>query len=166
MSSIQRTLNGKTMLVSFRFSWEAPSYSLRYMNKGTYRWAQLVRIGMPIVCWKTLPPTKYDVNQKLLFFRTREFCFYKTRFVLLDKGDICPSLLRRINQDHIRISFCFPINNNPRLTKTNLFKWKIFHLLSWNSSTDVQQIHMNSDIESYIKCTSCLADGSFKCSRF
>jgi hypothetical protein len=25
---------------------------------------------------------------------------------------------------------------------------------------------MNSDIESYIKCTSCLADGSFKCSRF
>ena len=51
--------NYRNGLAAFRFSWEAPVWSLTPTNKGTSRREEehsLYPIGMPTVCWKTRPP--------------------------------------------------------------------------------------------------------------
>jgi hypothetical protein len=85
--------NERIGLASFRFSWEAPVWSLSHMNKGTSRQEEDDNLYPYVcrVCWKTRPSnSKCVVNQKHehvddisfreLFSRIRLF-FLKQRYI-------------------------------------------------------------------------------------
>ena len=91
------------MLASFRFSWEAPVWSLPHTNKrtsGREEEHKFVPIGIPTVCWRTRPPKITNMlsikNSSLLMISVSVSFLVESVFDFFSQNKIYPFLTQGI----------------------------------------------------------------------